>query len=371
MIQSTYPFLIVHSNAAFTRLTGIDAHKVTGKPIRHVLSLPNDAAMFDRQVSRADGEHSSSASGNPQASVSNQNTVYSSPSFASVDGRGRPTTDMTSRGRRHYSRNQSTLERLVAASGFGRLHLVHVVSKNRQLVGKSVAFHKEGPPVGGTSSSASGMISVHANTAAVDRRTSVRGTRDQSLSSGASTPKQAIACHASIAPIVSEQSSLFHPHPIEDDDHDQKRRKLASELHVGTGVARPGVKEHDDKEFSAKRRKLPASTSLSDALGNRRNMVGSSGKEQRQVVTHYVIQLEEDNRNLQAVGSLESLSSQSTSVEAQLLNLSKQELRHQRKVTLGTESRHGESTVAVEMIREPEDEAGSESTPHEPVSAVG
>jgi hypothetical protein len=121
VIQASPPFLVVHSNAAFARLTGIDSHKVVGRPIRSVLSFPNEKA--DRQVC---GENSSTTSANPQSSEY-RDTGESGPQNINWAG----------------AVKQDSLERLVAASGFGHLHLVQVVSNHSQIVGKSAAFSKE------------------------------------------------------------------------------------------------------------------------------------------------------------------------------------------------------------------------------------
>ncbi|KAL7573610.1 hypothetical protein ACA910_008744 [Epithemia clementina (nom. ined.)] len=376
IIQSTAPFLIVHANAAFTRLTGIDSHKVVGKAIRHVLTLPENALEPDRQAGDGvGGENSSSASGNPQSSEVQQSSVLSNQN----DAAGRLMRQNNHHGRRHHSRyHQTTLERLVAASGFGRLHLVHVVSKNPQLVGKSVAVPNEGQShfaaAGG-----GGRREAMANSSAVaaagrHNAAGGRGTRDLSLSSN-TTAKHPIPCRASIAPIVSElPSTIFYSQATGDDEgNDAKRRKLpGSTIETHTAVVRVGAKEHDTYDFSSsisKRRKLQASAPPAEPPGSTRR-IPTANEQQRAVITHYVIQLEEGDRNVQPVGSLDSISSNSTSVEAQLLNMSKQDIRHQRMVTLGTENRHANTNIAVEMGAD-QDGGSSESSPVVPLSAVG
>lgn len=51
-MQASPPFLVVHTNAAYSRLTGIDSHAVVGKSITCLISLlPSDvpANAEDRQ----------------------------------------------------------------------------------------------------------------------------------------------------------------------------------------------------------------------------------------------------------------------------------------------------------------------------------
>ena len=364
VIKSTVPFLVVHANAAFARLTGIDSHKVVGKPISYVLSLPNEVL-------------GSSDIHNEQAS-----TYAAAPDTAT----GRQRTNNHRGTRRHGPRHQDTLERLVAASGYGRLHLVHVTSKRSQLVGKSVAFHKERPSSVAQSVSGGRHREERAAPVAPDHQLIIRAAKDHSVSSDTSTCKQALSCRASIAPIVSEVSGLSHDsHAVGDDENESKRRKLSPSVESSTGTtgpARRGVSagtSHEEKESSSvtKRRKLQSATT--ESLGTRGSMMAATKEQQQQVIAHFVIQLElGDRKHQQHVGSVESLSSHSISVEAQLLNTSKQEALHERAVTRGIDqsggydNTHLEPNIAVRMGAD-EDEVASESTntPVEPVSTVG
>lgn len=377
VIQASPPFLAVHSNAAFTRLTGIDSHKIVGKPIKALLSLSNEERKENHRE-----ENSSSASGNPQASEFRPEAA-------------RPQSNWNSHKR------PDSLERLVAASGYGKLHVLQVVSRHSQLVGKSVAFMKESP----SSFQRNSIAAAHGSQVAQQQQqqssspSSVHATKgghaasnlalkpppsastaqaaptglDQSLSSrsnSTSARTRRIACRASIAPIVSSldlPTSSTAPEYHKDDLGDAKRRKLHSQSTA------PAAGEDDD----SKSRKLQPNDSP-----NRRppmksvDHVHHPNRDQRQLVTHYVIQLEVHGNNGEGGGrlhgSLGSFSSHSTSVEARLLGIGKAEVRHQRAVASGTAATQGEGNENSSTTIMARDEDGTDSTStKEPVMAIG
>jgi len=347
VIQALPPFLVVHSNAAFSRLTGIDSHKVVGQPIRSVLSLPSEG-----REQQAGVENSSSASGNPQSSDRD------------VTGVNRPPNVWPP-----AKSNSDSIERLVAASGFGRLHVVQVVTKHSQLVGKSVAFLKESPATSSLrkSTTAAASQNVGSNDVAL---ASAATNNEQSLSSGgnASTVTKRTSCRASIAPIVSalDQPSGSSPPAMPDEENDSKRRKIQSPSIFGGGSRRGsyGGANNEGEIQEQKRRKVqgPDSSLPRRGVSSKGDFVG---RDQRQLVTHYVVQLEIENQDKGNQGSIGSLSSHSSSVEARLLGLNKAEARHQRAVTSG--ANNAESSPAM-MARE--EEAESESTVTTQTNAV-
>lgn len=325
VVQSSPPFLVVHSNAAFTRLSGIHSHKVVGRPIRSVLSLATD------EKNQQAGEENSSFSGNPQSNE--------------IDG-----TNELARSH-NISNTTNDVERLVAAGGFGRLHIVQLITKHSQIVGKSVAFLKDSrmaPPA---------RPRPHQQVAVAASRGNTNANNDHSLSSGgitssanASPTTRRVFCRASIAPIVS---SLDLPvaHAAAEDDvaTDSKRRKTQPCNDFSHASSRRSVfvaNQHEVYGNDAKRRKTDASN---HPLSNR---------DQRQLVTHYVIQLEQ--AGLLNDGSLDSLSSHSLSVEARLLGLSKEEAIQHRGVR--AVAREVESPAAVLGREEEEVESESSAT---------
>jgi hypothetical protein len=140
-LQSVPPFLIIHTNAAFCRLTGIDSHIVVGKPIGYMLSLPPKTQATDG------------------VEPNNNNASVHSNTPSDIG-----------------------LERLVAVSGFGQYQILNVRSKQQQVLGRSVSFLN------------TGQSSVGA----------VR-KRDDSYNASPSTDAQYthLTCRAAIAPIVS------------------------------------------------------------------------------------------------------------------------------------------------------------------------
>lgn len=180
---------------------------------------------------------------------------------------------------RDYDAKNVGLERLVAASGFGHFHVVHVKAKQRHMIGRNVTVPKEGP---------------YLNSASQRRR-------DETNSVGSSYDGQMtmIACRSSIAPIVSASIDNVSGAKVE---KDAKRAKH----------------HHHIEQVDRKK----AVSAIENAANRKRQPL--------QLATHYVIQLQSIDDASGNVGSLESLSSNSDSVEAQLLGLSKDDVQRQR-----------------------------------------
>ena len=89
----------------------------------------------------------------------------------------------------------------------------------------------------------------------------------------------------------------------------------------------------------------------------------------RHLITHYVIQLENYD-SMQKFGGLESQSSTSTTVEANILGLTKSELRRQRLRT--SETMPPPENINRPLEDQEDEEMESESTdPKDPVTAIG
>lgn len=65
VIQAGPPFLVVHTNAAYSRLSGIDSHTVVGKTISSLLSMPEAGTL--PLNTRADSIASPNGNVGPQA----------------------------------------------------------------------------------------------------------------------------------------------------------------------------------------------------------------------------------------------------------------------------------------------------------------
>lgn len=90
----------------------------------------------------------------------------------------------------------------------------------------------------------------------------------------------------------------------------------------------------------------------------------------RHLITHYLIQLEPFESGNRKLGSLESQSSTSTTFEAQLLGMTKSELRLQRGRDLDSATLPGHDPAVHEESDEEAMDSES-SNPHEAVTAVG
>jgi hypothetical protein len=306
VIQATPPFLVVHTNAAYTRLTGVDSHHVVGQAISSILSLPEGYRPQDTH-------HNESEDGsNPQASDSSTNEPNQS------------------------SHANLALERLIATSGHGKVQLLRIASKPHHMVGRSVTITRE------TYEGSQNDTQLHKK-------------EDQAVHDDASSSRneklQQKPCRAAIAPIVSV--SAYMPRASmslekEADLSKQKRRKSHSTENGEMSALTPVLPSNDH-------RSRPSSPSK-DHKKNANKLV----------VTHYLIQLEDIGANSGKNLSMESLSSNSTSVEARIVGLSKDQYKKQKIAAAGVQE-------ATQDSQDPADDEGgnSESTVPEHVTTLG
>jgi hypothetical protein len=309
IIQAAPPFLVVHTNAAYSRLTGMDSHTVVGKPITSLLSIMDQvetsATAYSNDVHH---EHSSvvdDAAGNPQSSEL---------VAAAVAGRARAEASEPDAIR-------IGLDRLVVSCGFGRLHRVQVAAKPHQMVGRNVTIIKDAAPSGGTTLSACNGGEA--------------GSNDTSLATNQ------VSCQISIAPVVSASSAMDTSTVLDSMDsemHKSKRRK-----HHGLEQEPHRMNDEGKEVYVHHHRRHP----------------------HRQLVTHYVLQLEELDGKPNKNESLDSLSSNSASVEARLVGLTKAELDNQR-LAANVPPAHEEPDI----LDDEEDEGESIGT-IKPVAAIG
>jgi hypothetical protein len=171
-----------------------------------------------------------------------------------------------------------------------------------------------------------------------DGPSAAEARRDEE-SSGTSTSSYdvqscVIACRTSIAPIVSSPISV-----VTDREAELQQTIKRAKYH------------HDSQRKS---------TSVDSSSA------GHAKYSPLQLVTHYVIQLQPHGESTAKVGSMESLSSNSSSVEARLLGLTKQEVEIQRAAV-------APPLEGADAGGEPSSLAGEESTSEAtiPVAAVG
>lgn len=308
VVQSIPPFAVVHTNAAYCRLTGLDSHKVVGRPVRTLLSLPDGT-----QIQESQDEMSETADATSDQVVT------------SAAGT-RPTSSKA-------SRHVSSVERLVVSSGLGHLHSILVHTRPHHMLGKNVSFFQDVVPRGASANEngRSGNQGLGS------------GSPDNSLAGSHDGPP-IIHCTASIAPVVSTNTGLETMIVSDREGHSThpkaKRRKLHSNDQDG-------------------HRKSPASK---DPVHAHRIRHGP-----HQTITHYVIQLQHQEQPVGKPESEASLSSNSTSVEARLLGLSKTELLGHRKAVQSAKRSDSEVLADNDAADSQSQSTGTE----EPIAAVG
>lgn len=273
-----------------------------GKPIASLLRVPEQSEL-------ANGPGDTQHNEGPDPERTEQGDLIA----AAAAGRARAEAS------RRDSLRDTMLERLVAASGFGRIQFIHATAKPHQMVGRNVSFINDVPM----------------NEAVKDE-----GSNDTSLSSNYEGQPRLLSCRASIAPVVSAQESLDHGFSNEKEqepDHKSKRRK-----HSGADI-------EPQKKAAAPQ----------DPVPHRRHL-------HRPLVTHYVIQLEPSHAGPVKNDSVDTLSSNSTSVEARLVGLTKAGLLQQRAAIapVNESVRRGPDAMA-------DDEASETTETRDPVAAIG
>ncbi len=128
---------MVHTNAAYCRLSGIDSHTVVGKPISSLLRIPDPQTLaeveedyqqqeelkidetheFDSATGASIENHELSHQGNDQSMLSESRETQGL-SAAAAAGRARAA-----------SSQEDSVERLIATSGFGRYNIISLYAK--------------------------------------------------------------------------------------------------------------------------------------------------------------------------------------------------------------------------------------------------
>ena len=275
-----------------------------GKPIGSLLCVANNGHLAASGTN--DGHQNEQPAMEPVTDVQ-----VGDMDAAEAAGRARAETSRRER--------ETLLERTIAASGFGRIQFVEAIAQPHQMLGRNVTIVK-------------GNADEYA---AKDE-----GSNTTSLSSSDEGKPRLISCRTSISPIVSahdanEQRNGEHDACVE---HKAKRHKH---------------QDLTDKDLHA------SGVSSRDPSQHRRH-------QSRQPVTHYVIQLapSEANGRTAQNGSLDSISSNSTSVAARLTGVSKATLRQQRSAV-------DVPQMAVQAELQPANGAATDSSDVDPVSAIG
>lgn len=288
VVQSAPPFLVVHVNAAYSGLTGIDSHLVIGKPVQTLLSIPEPKARALLDAAAAVGEAMSSVSGN--SSLANSTTgqggtheELSQTHEEEEEDRASEIRDPTFNPRLAVAapaghagagihgddQLDANVERLVASSGFGDFHYIQVTAKPHHMLGRNVTVFRE-------NSGANNIVRQQHWTNATSHRD--ERSHGSSIPSNGE-PFHAIFCRMAISPVCSSPHTLVD-HGLNSAEQDQgKRRKQYHHVHrSGSSIAsRNGV--HRYRQHQA------------------RNIL----------ITHFVIQLERIASDLQPGIGQESL----------------------------------------------------------------
>ncbi|CAJ1955365.1 unnamed protein product [Cylindrotheca closterium] len=222
------PFLVVHTNAAYSRLSGIDSHSAVGKPVSSLLSLPEQDAAREQGTNEESQIENSSVAVATSATILNREAQASNHQEAEAAGRARAASA-------EDNTTEMSLERLVAASGYGKHHPISVLSKPQNMVGRNVTASNPSTPS--------------------KKRSREEGSNGSSITSNNEGSLQFLKHNMSISPIVSSPESF--------------------------NVDTTTEKDLDGHHHKTKRRKHHPSN---DAL--------QTGHRKRQFVTHFVIQLE-------------------------------------------------------------------------------
>jgi hypothetical protein len=268
VVQAAPPFLVVQSNAAYWRLTGISSHHVVGKPVSGLLSIHKGGVV--NQPDDVQPAELASADDGP---------ADHPPNDLGVEASARPRAVASER-----DRQEMTLERLIAASGFGRIHMVHVNTRPHRIGGLDV------PGVNGVVSGSSGPV-------VCSRGEACHSNSVTSSCNGDGLHQPPIACRISIAPIVSSNATIGNG-ALSNKEAEYRNHR--------------GHKHHES------RRKPPPKTEVGTYYRKHQPL---------QLVTHFVVQFQPQCVAVGETGSLESLSSDSACFEAQLLGLTKLELQ--------------------------------------------
>ena len=266
VVQANPPFLAVHTNAAYCRLTGLGSHMVVGKSIRALMSI--DRSSRGLHVNAEDTQDSG-----------NQSIADTAKNESSKQ-----------------SLKDVTLEQLIVQSCFGHIYTVQVHRKLlHQMVGRSVVISKNGTSTGRDGEESNNSASF------------------ASTCTGVNGDREPFTCQISIAPIVSAAVAVNYVVGREAEVSFQKSKR--AKHHHGSVAEQ---QEADGAQHGNK-----SATKAASVPCHRK------GSQTPQIVTHYVIQLHPHGIESYE-GSMESLSSDSAAVEARLLDLSTEQPQHQR-----------------------------------------
>jgi hypothetical protein len=354
------PFLVVHTNAAYCRLSGIESHAVIGKPISNLLSIPDLETLAevtqDHQQEKSEGPPDLESATYRLLENLNSNQEGSDNLFQTEFRETQGLTAAEAAGQARAAASQTdSVERLIATSGLGRWSIINLNAKS--LLGQEVAIAKPS----GTEQPSRGRVedsntsSIASNPEGSYRRVACKFPHNtilrvyESIDTASSQHCLRFIGTMGVSPVVSspEAFAVITDKDQESHHHKSKRRKH----HQG-----------DSPDQMSPHQQQPRRSFLHREISIHRK---------RHLITHYVIQLEPFDGDSRKLNSLASQSSTSTTVKAQMLGVTKSELRLERGRGLA------ESATQVagnEPVQEESDDGvmdSESSNPHEAVTAVG
>lgn len=259
MIKAFPSFLIVHTNAAYSRLSGVDSHAAVGKSISSWLSLPEQ----DTQAGKVANDESlriENATVAVTSSATNPNREIQTSNHLKAEAAGRARAASA-----EDNITEMSFETLIATSGFGKYNPINVLSKAHNMLGRNVTVSN--PP----------------SSMEEKRHREEGGSNGSSISSSNGGSFHFFRCNMSISPVVSSQESF--------------------------NVELVAEKDRDGHHHKTKRRKHHPYGDAMQACGHRK----------RQFITHYVIQLEKFDEKIGKYRGNTSQSSASISLEKKRL----------------------------------------------------
>jgi hypothetical protein len=326
-IKAGPPFLVVYTNAAYSRLSGIDC--AIGTPLASLLSVPDPDTLAKigngnegpSTETLTVGVENVCESGHQEKhgpfenEMKNENGSAGSQTHFAADASQEDPTEMG-------------LERLVAASGFGRCHVIHVSAKPDHMLGRNVTVMKQ------------------VNTNGTEMMSTEEGmSNGSSTTTGYDGPYHVVPCSMGVSPVVSSPEAFTAAVATDKDNHHHKTKRRKHHHHSDSQQSNATHHQH-------RRNNLMREVSV---------------HRKRHLITHYVIQLELYEGAFRKFGGLESHSSISTRER-----LTKSELRHQRTRGPALQAQTEDGSDRLRDDEDNDDEMESESSePREPVAAIG
>ena len=289
VVKSNPSLTVIYTNAAYSRLSGIDSHSAMGNPITSFLSLPNrQTSQMEYQIEDPLQNNSTvkvNQTGNFDKMNEDNQVANSSKNHVAAEAAGRARAAASCGDNIPHD-----LENLIVACGNGKLNRINIRCKPHKMLGRKVKVFKSMVPM---------------------KRNQDEGSISSSITSSYDGPYNFVACNMSISPVISS------PEIYANTTTTTKDKKLENHH----SKSKRNEKEQDSHQQKSKRRKHLHT--MNEVIHNRK----------RQVISHYVIQLEPHEADLTKNNSERgSHSSVSTGIEARMLGLAKVEARQQRVI---------------------------------------